>query len=618
MFKINKFFIALLLLVTVAPTSTAQEKKKGGFWKVLGEVTGTSDLLVGEKIVKGEWSEYGSGAGWDMGIGFDRRFSPRNYSYTFDVTQNNATVKFLWESDTDIGAIVVSETGQVYDFYTVGDPIQTHKYQRAGRYRLIIFTYSRGSLGKFIFRIQGPVSNFTAIQSKRWETASTDFGPEGGGGSNDNAFSPRNHRYTFKPTPGSWFDVNVESNGVPIKIYIVDSNGKVFNGHNAGPGVGYHVLKAEANGFYQVYVCTEKSNDPGAYKLSITGDFEEDPKQVKSDFQKLTGTFHPGLLRHEYEIPVLSAGYLEAIYRSPEAEASVSLRDNFGKNLPWHFNNSPTPRFINRSAKIQQNGNVLLSIDAAGTGGYELLLWGDLGTVTARGGEKGRVPEEKVQTDVNTLSVRASNTIQVTGNIVSYAQLRDYQQIRIMVENLETGKLLGEVKPDFSGNYILYLPPGGQYSITASVGENRIASSYHIDLSGTTAGSPVSVEPIAVLSKTDVGSKLVLHNIFFDTGSAILLRKSYAELRRIAAFLKANPDVKVEIAGHTDSVGDDASNRALSQNRANAVLYYLQDQTGDTGARLQAKGYGRNEPISSNTTEVGRQQNRRVEFRIVR
>jgi len=83
-----------------------------------------------------------------------------------------------------------------------------------------------------------------------------------------------------------------------------------------------------------------------------------------------------------------------------------------------------------------------------------------------------------------------------------------------------------------------------------------------------------------------------------------------------AETLRRYPDLVVEVAGHTDSVGTDAYNLDLSQRRAESVRQYLIDKGVDSG-NLSAKGYGESQPIESNDTEEGRDENRRVNLRIL-
>jgi outer membrane protein OmpA-like peptidoglycan-associated protein len=111
------------------------------------------------------------------------------------------------------------------------------------------------------------------------------------------------------------------------------------------------------------------------------------------------------------------------------------------------------------------------------------------------------------------------------------------------------------------------------------------------------------------------GSKksLVLEGVNFETNSATLTPTSHATLDRVAESLNDSPDVRVEIAGHTDSMGSAAHNTQLSAARADSVKRYLVSR-GVDGSRLSAKGYGENQPIADNATAAGRAKNRRVEL----
>jgi OOP family OmpA-OmpF porin len=99
----------------------------------------------------------------------------------------------------------------------------------------------------------------------------------------------------------------------------------------------------------------------------------------------------------------------------------------------------------------------------------------------------------------------------------------------------------------------------------------------------------------------------------FDTGKATLKADSVTQLDQIAQMLKAAPDLKLEVAGHTDNAGAAASNKTLSEQRAQTVMKALTGR-GIAAARLTAKGYGQDKPIADNKVEEGRAKNRRVEL----
>ena len=103
--------------------------------------------------------------------------------------------------------------------------------------------------------------------------------------------------------------------------------------------------------------------------------------------------------------------------------------------------------------------------------------------------------------------------------------------------------------------------------------------------------------------------------LLFDTGKATLQPASQEQLANVAAILKAFPQVKVRIGGYTDNTGDPAANQQLSQQRADNVMAEL-TRLGIDASRMSAMGYGQDSPIADNSTEEGRQKNRRISLRI--
>jgi OOP family OmpA-OmpF porin len=116
----------------------------------------------------------------------------------------------------------------------------------------------------------------------------------------------------------------------------------------------------------------------------------------------------------------------------------------------------------------------------------------------------------------------------------------------------------------------------------------------------------------AIVDKDGCEVKITL-NVQFDTNKSDIKPEYVDEIKKFAEFLKRHPEVKVEIAGHTDSDGDRDKNIALSQKRADAVAEYLSTEFGIEKDRITAKGYGPDKPVASNDTEEGKNQNRRVE-----
>lgn len=164
-----------------------------------------------------------------------------------------------------------------------------------------------------------------------------------------------------------------------------------------------------------------------------------------------------------------------------------------------------------------------------------------------------------------------------------------------------------------TGEFLVVLPPGKDYAFNVSR-PDYLFFSENFSLKGIEAGEPYEIE--APLEKLEAGKKMVLNNVFFDTNEFALKNTSEVELDKLIDLLMANPSLKVEIGGHTDSVGSDEDNKILSENRAKSVVEYLVEN-GIDASRLTAAGYGEEQPVASNDTAEGRQLNRRTEMKII-
>jgi len=107
-----------------------------------------------------------------------------------------------------------------------------------------------------------------------------------------------------------------------------------------------------------------------------------------------------------------------------------------------------------------------------------------------------------------------------------------------------------------------------------------------------------------------------LDNVYFDIGKANLRKASFTELNELVSYMKRRKNIEIEIAGHTDNTGAKKDNLKLSQQRADRVKKYLINK-GIDARRINAKGYGENQPVAGNNTKEGRQKNRRTEVRII-
>ena len=165
-----------------------------------------------------------------------------------------------------------------------------------------------------------------------------------------------------------------------------------------------------------------------------------------------------------------------------------------------------------------------------------------------------------------------------------------------------------------TGEYIVSLPPGKNYGMAIKK-DGYLFHSENFDLVEDEGGYK-EVKQDVQMETIEENSKITLKNIFFDTGRSEIKEASFSELNIAVEFMNQNPDIKVEIQGHTDNQGGEETNKTLSQARANAVVEYLVEK-GIVRNRLKPVGYWYKVPLTTNDTREGRRQNRRVEFKII-
>ncbi|MFD2872236.1 OmpA family protein [Mucilaginibacter ximonensis] len=170
---------------------------------------------------------------------------------------------------------------------------------------------------------------------------------------------------------------------------------------------------------------------------------------------------------------------------------------------------------------------------------------------------------------------------------------------------------------DFSsadkGDFLATITAGKNYGLNISK-SGYLFYSDNFSLVGHTSSNPFFIT--ALLEPIEIGNKVILKNIFFDTNKYQLQPDSRAELQKLIEFMELNPTVKIEISGHTDNVGNDELNQTLSENRAKSVYNFLISGKIDP-SRMVFKGYGKTQPIASNDNDENRAKNRRTEFKII-
>ena len=184
-------------------------------------------------------------------------------------------------------------------------------------------------------------------------------------------------------------------------------------------------------------------------------------------------------------------------------------------------------------------------------------------------------------------------------------------QARVEIFEGETNnKHFESISDATDGSFVAFLPENTQHSTIFALSSQR-EGYIPYTMSITTPGDSILVG----LTRIASGNSITLNNLYFDYDSDKILPTSNAEIERLALFLKQNKNIKIKIVGHTDNQGSHAYNLDLSRRRAEALMNAL-IRKGIAADRLTAEGKGSTQPITTNDTEDGRAQNRRVEILI--
>jgi OmpA-OmpF porin, OOP family len=162
---------------------------------------------------------------------------------------------------------------------------------------------------------------------------------------------------------------------------------------------------------------------------------------------------------------------------------------------------------------------------------------------------------------------------------------------------------------DSTGYTELLVPVGKKYDITfLSLGRHDIAATVPV------ADEPSQSVKLTLRYKRINDKPFVLSGVNFDTAKATIRPESFKQLDEVVDFMVHKKDARIEISGHTDNVGNPQANKTLSEKRAQACRNYIVSK-GIDKKRLDAVGYGEEQPMAPNDTDEGRQKNRRIEAR---
>lgn len=210
---------------------------------------------------------------------------------------------------------------------------------------------------------------------------------------------------------------------------------------------------------------------------------------------------------------------------------------------------------------------------------------------------------------------RPAPVVTVKGKVYN-SKTNEPIEAKIFYERLPDGEEIGIARSqEGTGDYEIVLPSGEKYGYLAEA-EGFLSIGANIDLTDLTEYKEVKQD--LYLVPVEKEQTIVMNNVFFDFDKSVLRSESFPELKRITDFLNKNPNIQIEISGHTDSFGNDAYNQKLSERRARAVYNYFVEN-GVAKDRMTAIGYGETKPLVSTSLNVaGQQENRRVEFKIIK
>jgi hypothetical protein len=303
-------------------------------------------------------------------------------------------------------------------------------------------------------------------------------------------------------------------------------------------------------------------------------------------------------------------------------------------NTPY-MEQSPFIHFDNQTLYFSSNGHV-------GMGGLDIFMSKKLNDSTWTKPVNLGYPINRHQ-DEDGLIVNARGTMAYFSSVINPDSGRDIYKFEMPEESRPipssyisgtiTDKLTGwPLRANFSlididskqtvmenqasseGTFFLCIPTNRNYAFFAST-PGYLFYSEHFNLIGIhSADKPFRKE--IELNPIRVGESMVMRNVFFATDSYELKPESVVELSMLIDLLSINPNLKIEVGGHTDNIGTESYNLSLSDNRAKAVAQFLVEN-GIDSKRISSKGYGLSKPIGDNNTDEGRATNRRTEIRVL-
>jgi len=216
--------------------------------------------------------------------------------------------------------------------------------------------------------------------------------------------------------------------------------------------------------------------------------------------------------------------------------------------------------------------------------------------------------EEQVFEELVQVAEEASKTLSLTGKIINS---KNSEPIKAAINVIDTDFVININSDEENGSYLIEIPIKTDLIYVTIKAPGFMGITESLTLDGSNLEKDFELTPL------EVGATITLNEVYFERGTANLLEDSYSELERVIEMMDENPNVKIELAGHTDNQGNSKLNLKLSQERVDIVKQYLTEHSID-GKRIKGKGYGGTRPVASNASEDSRKLNRRVEITILK
>lgn len=391
------------------------------------------------------------------------------------------------------------------------------------------------------------------------------------------------------------FQISTSKNDEVFASYSHDGWSIYFNRATASGSRGFEVMKSSMQSKMN------KDYKSASRITAVNSQFNEGPIYLTIDGDKMYIASQGGDGYGGYDIFV-----------SKRANGSWGKPENLGYPI-----NTPYDDFY-FSASANGKFAYICSNRAGGQGGY------DIYKVTYWGAPKNPAMETEDYLLASIVNPMKDNALEATVEVKQKsftvfkgktidAITKKPVEASIEITDNSSGQVIETFKTNSAtGKFLITLASGKNYGIAVKA-EGYLFHSENFDIPSGSADNLVN--KVIELKNIAVGSKIALRNIFFDTGKSTLRPESNAELDRLVKLLKDVPSLEIEISGHTDNTGSASLNEKLSQSRADAVVTYLKSK-GIAASRLTSEGYGSRQPIATNNTADGRQQNRRTEFEI--